>query len=338
MAPNVEKVESVGHRQSGGAAFVSERGPFGRMPPLTMRTGLPASAPPANNCVPPPPASLYRIAQVAGRPAERLIPRQQRSCNQIRRAQLVRLGQQEHRGRRRGGRLHHLDVPAPHPDRRRGDRYLHGELIARQRVLKRLLHRGGAPSPTWQQGAMTTRVTFWLETPWLAARMLAVPPPTAVSTAVAPFAWMETTLLLLVLHETARSVRTVPSEHRNCRKRERLPEIRSERCRSPVRRSNSPTSPATAPPDRPRHCWCIAGCRLRSSACTRLSPLAQLRQPAVPAIRIIPPWPHKGRIAGAITPKVFPLEVPEVMLKMLPYVKSCCVAVVVVAAVRHWPH
>src|SRR5258708_4382804 len=63
----------------------------------------------------------------------------------------------------------------------------------------------GAPSPTWQQGAVTTMLTFGLSTPSLVAVTVATPPPAACNTAFAPDASIETTLLLLVLHDTGRS-------------------------------------------------------------------------------------------------------------------------------------
>src|ERR1017187_9972516 len=61
---------------------------------------------------------------------------------------------------------------------------------------------GGAPSPTWQQGEITTTLSFWLATPSLAAVMVAAPPPTALATARP----------LVVLQDAGRSVRAPPAE------------------------------------------------------------------------------------------------------------------------------
>src|ERR1017187_968870 len=72
---------------------------------------------------------------------------------------------------------------------------------------------GGAPSPTWQQGEITTTFSFWLATPSLAAVTLAAPPPTALTTA-APLlvAVIVTARLLVVLQDTGRSVSAPPVE------------------------------------------------------------------------------------------------------------------------------
>src|SRR5512133_2233193 len=72
---------------------------------------------------------------------------------------------------------------------------------------------GGAPSPTAQHGAITIKFNFWLATPSLAAVTLAAPPPTAFNTAV-PLALLVIviTRLLVVLHDTGRSLRTSPPE------------------------------------------------------------------------------------------------------------------------------
>src|ERR1022692_4927273 len=70
----------------------------------------------------------------------------------------------------------------------------------------------GAPSPIWQQGAITVRVSLALVTPPLAAVTFAVPPPMAVRTALWPLDWIEITLPLVVLQDTGRSVRATPVE------------------------------------------------------------------------------------------------------------------------------
>src|SRR5438477_11815513 len=46
--------------------------------------------------------------------------------------------------------------------------------------------------------------------PWLAACTLAAPLPTPVTTALAPFAWIEITLPLVLLHETGRAGAGLP--------------------------------------------------------------------------------------------------------------------------------
>src|ERR1017187_2145449 len=72
---------------------------------------------------------------------------------------------------------------------------------------------GGAPSPTWQQGAITIKFSFWLATPSLDAVTLAAPPPTALMTAVPLLVTvMAITRLLVVLHDTGRSVSERPVE------------------------------------------------------------------------------------------------------------------------------
>src|ERR1017187_8452902 len=72
---------------------------------------------------------------------------------------------------------------------------------------------GGAPSPTWQHGEITTTLSFWLATPSLAAVRLAAPPPTAFATAVPLLpAVIVTTRLLVVLQDTGRSVSWSPVE------------------------------------------------------------------------------------------------------------------------------
>src|ERR1035437_4712377 len=83
--------------------------------------------------------------------------------------------------------------------------------------LKDCCTAGGAPSPTWQQGAITITFSFWLATPSLAAVRLAAPPPTAFTTAVPLLvavmeAVMVTTRLLVVLQDTGRSVSAPPVE------------------------------------------------------------------------------------------------------------------------------
>ena len=79
-------------------------------------------------------------------------------------------------------------------------------------VLKACWTETGAPSPTVQHGAITTKLSLALETPPLEAMTLAEPPPTAVSTADWPLLWIEITLLLLVLQETTRLVSAAPAE------------------------------------------------------------------------------------------------------------------------------
>src|SRR5664279_3143515 len=72
---------------------------------------------------------------------------------------------------------------------------------------------GGAPSPTWQQGAITITLSLGLAMPSLAAVMAAAPPPTAFTVA-APLAVtvMVRTRLLVVLQDTGRSVSASPPE------------------------------------------------------------------------------------------------------------------------------
>src|ERR1700675_802426 len=72
---------------------------------------------------------------------------------------------------------------------------------------------GGAPSPIWQQGAITITFNFWLATPSLDAVRLAAPPPTALTTTTPLLvAVMVTTRLLVVLQDIGRSVSAPPLE------------------------------------------------------------------------------------------------------------------------------
>src|SRR5437762_7615635 len=65
---------------------------------------------------------------------------------------------------------------------------------------------GVAPSPTWQHGEMTMKLSLGLATPSLAAVKLAAPPPVALTVALLPTAEIETTRLLVVAQDTGRSV------------------------------------------------------------------------------------------------------------------------------------
>ena len=77
--------------------------------------------------------------------------------------------------------------------------------------LKDCCTLSGAPSPTWQQGAITITFSFWLALPSLAAVTLAAPPPTAFNSAVPLLpAVIVTTRLLVVLQEIGLSVSGSP--------------------------------------------------------------------------------------------------------------------------------
>src|SRR5690349_11854462 len=69
-----------------------------------------------------------------------------------------------------------------------------------------------APSPTWQQGAITMKLSFGLSTPSLAAVRLAAPPPAALMTTVRPEGVIDITRLLVVAHDTGRSVNASPCD------------------------------------------------------------------------------------------------------------------------------
>src|SRR5437868_10909925 len=70
----------------------------------------------------------------------------------------------------------------------------------------------GAPSPIWQQGAVTVSRTVWLTLPSHTADTMAVPAPTARAVAlVLPEAESITiTRLLVLIQLTVRSVRLTP--------------------------------------------------------------------------------------------------------------------------------
>src|SRR5438067_262302 len=69
----------------------------------------------------------------------------------------------------------------------------------------------GAPSPTPQQGALTSTEIGVLALPSALAVMIAEPPPTALIVTLCPFGWSAITRLLDVLHTTGRSMSAFPS-------------------------------------------------------------------------------------------------------------------------------
>src|SRR5690349_19782011 len=71
---------------------------------------------------------------------------------------------------------------------------------------------GVAPSPTWQQGAITMKLSFGLVTPSLAADKLATPPPAAFTVTLAPEGEIAITRLLVVTQDTGRSVSACPAD------------------------------------------------------------------------------------------------------------------------------
>ena len=68
----------------------------------------------------------------------------------------------------------------------------------------------GAPSPGWQQGAVTTTVIGVPDLPSLLTLTTATPPPTAFNNTLGPVGWRLTTRLFEVLQVTWRSVSSTP--------------------------------------------------------------------------------------------------------------------------------